>query len=74
MNRMANPRLQAALLRAQRKRRQRADGRTLLRLYVASLPRSLADWLAFLLASAFTVLCLIPAAQLLAWLGRMVGW
>lgn len=74
MSRQANPRLEAALLRAQRKRRQRAEGRTLLQQYVASLPRKATDWLAFLACSVFTVLCLIPAGQALAWLGRMLPW
>ena len=45
MSAMAVERSMVGLLRAQARRRKRAQGRTLLRLYVASLPRSLIDWI-----------------------------
>ena len=74
MSAMAVERSMVGLLRAQARRRKRAQGRTLLRLYVASLPRSLIDWIAFAACSLFTVLCVIPAAHVLFWVGRMLGW
>lgn len=76
MNDQANPRLLAALLRAQHKRQQQLAAayrrRELRERIRESMPRTWRDWLAFAACSAFGVLCMLVLLPVLAWWGALL--
>lgn len=76
MSEQANPRLQAALLRAQRQRHQRLEAlrrrRELVRALGDAMPRTWRDWLGFAACSAFGLLCILGLLAVLSWWGMLL--